>query len=527
MDDKNKIDKNSRKQAGSFSANPYFSMNIAIVGGGRTCRFFLDLIQSDPFPFFGISIMGVCDKNPDAEGLVFAETMGIYTTDSLNDLFKIEGLDSILELTGSREVLLEIIRLRPDGVGVLEYNISRILRNLLNTNQQLKSAHTDLKSTETKLFAEKTFSNFLIQQSTAAIVIIDMEFTIIETNDVYLNLVNKTKEQVIGARCHEVSHGVKVPCSSAFPSVKCPMLETIRSGENTHVIHDHPGPDGKQVYCNLTAYPIKNDKGEITQVIEFWRDITDDFTLRWDKQVKDFKSNLQKTVQEDRMISLGKLAASCAHEINNPIQGLLTFCDYMLDVLQSGRPTSETLEKFKNHLSLMSTELERCGNIVLGLLSFSRESSLEYKHINLNEVIESVLSLTSHKLEISNIEMTLSLSDAPLMLEGDINQLQQCFLNLIFNAIESMPDGGNLTVSSVLDKESQQINVEICDTGYGIPEECRDNLFDPFFTTKDVGEGTGLGLSIVHGVVKNHKGSIEINSAVGKGTAFNLSFPVI
>ncbi|MCK5162080.1 MAG: PAS domain-containing protein [Desulfobacula sp.] len=500
--------------------NETFLLNIAIVGGGRTCRFFLELLENDPFPFFDVRILGVCDKNDTAEGILLAKEMGIYTTDDLHNLLNIEHLDSVLELTGSRNVLIEIIRLKPKGVGVLEYNISRILRNLLDTNQRLKS-------TEKKLVAEKTFSNLLIQQSTAAIVIMNTDFTIIDVNDAYLNTVKKTKDNVIGAHCYEISHGIKAPCSSVFPGVKCPMLETLRTGKNAHVIHDHPGPDGNLMYCDLVTYPIKNGDGNVIQVIEFWRDITAEFSNRWNKRVKKFKSDIQKMIQEDRMISLGKLAASCAHEINNPIQGLLTFCDYMLSILNAGRLSDDHLKKFKDHLSLMSTELERCGSIVSGMLSFARESDLEYKHIDLNEILNAVLNLTRHKLKLGNIKLATDLYPAPLMLEGDINQLQQCFLNLISNANESMPEGGDLAVTSWMDKESENACIEIRDTGYGIPEELKDNLFDPFFTTKDVGQGTGLGLSIVHGVVKNHKGTIKIDSREGEGSAFTLTFPVI
>ncbi len=179
-------------------ASDTFPLNIAIVGGGRTCRFFLELIHDDPLPFFDIKILGVCDKNSRAEGILMARKMGIYTNNSLDDLLKIERLDSVLELTGKQIVLLEIIRLKPRGVGVLEYNISRVLRNLLKTRQRLES-------TEQRLLAEKTFSNLLIRQSTAAIVSINTDFTIVDANDAYLKTVKKTKDQVMGARCYEIS----------------------------------------------------------------------------------------------------------------------------------------------------------------------------------------------------------------------------------------------------------------------------------------------------------------------------------
>ncbi|MDH3881539.1 MAG: ATP-binding protein, partial [Desulfobacteraceae bacterium] len=250
-------------------------------------------------------------------------------------------------------------------------------------------------------------------------------------------------------------------------------------------------------------------------------------SYRWDKRVKELKSDLQKLVQEDRMISLGKLAASCSHEINNPIQGLLTFSDLMQEILAEGKPSQKDLEQFKKHLSFMSKELERCGNIISGLLSFARESPREYKEIDLNEVLEAVLSLTRHKMELRNVDLTTRLHPGLLMIQGDERELQQCFLNLIFNAIEAMPGGGQLRIISTLKRDKKNVRVEVRDTGYGISKENLEHIFDPFFTTKGEGKGTGLGLSIAYGVTKNHKGNIKINSKVGEGSSFVLEFPAL
>ena len=495
------------------------ALNLAIVGGGRTCKFFLELLQKEPLPYLQINIAGVCDIDPEAEGLILAQEMGLYTTNNFKDLFKINNLDSIIELTGSREVLLEIIRLRPKGVGVLEHNIGMLLRNLFNINQRLKSA-------EQQLVIEKMFSEFLVQHSTAAIVILNTDFTIVETNEAYLKVVDKSKEEVTGAHCYNISHGLSAPCSSAQPGLKCPMVETLRTGISAHVIHDHSASGGQSKYCNIVTYPLKDHNDEISRVIEVWRDITEELTPSWEKRVKELKSDLQKLVQEDRMISLGKLAASCAHEINNPIQGLLTFSLFMQEILAEGEPSHEDLEQFKKHLSLMSKELERCGNIVSGLLSFSRESTIEYKDTDLNEVLNAVITLTRHTMELRGVDLISKLSPGLLMIRGNGSQLQQCFLNLIFNAVEAMPDGGQLTILSKLDKAKKNALIEIRDTGYGIPKENLDHIYDPFFTTKGEGEGTGLGLSIVYGVTKNHEGNIKIDSEVGKGSSFILNFPI-
>ncbi|MBW2603217.1 MAG: PAS domain-containing protein [Deltaproteobacteria bacterium] len=496
------------------------TINLAIIGGGRACKYFLNLLQSDSFTYLEINIIGVCDINPEAQGLVLAKELGIYTTDNFQDLFKLKTLDSIIELTGKKDVLLEIIRLRPKGVGVLEHNIGRLMRQLFRVDQRLRSA-------EEQLVFEKDFSDFLIQQSTAAIVVLDTNFEIVETNDPYLKAVNKTKEEVIGGYCYEISHGYSIPCSSARPDMKCPLVETLRTGKSAHVIHEHPEPGGHFKFCNLVTLPLRNQNGEIYRIIEVWRDITDQLSYRWDKRVKELKSDLQKLVQKDRMISLGKLAASCAHEINNPIQGLLTFSDLMQDILAEGKPSSEDLEQFKRHLSFMSKELERCGNIISGLLSFAHESPKEYKEIDLNDVLEAVLSLTRHKMGLRDVVLTTRLYPGLLLIKGDERELQQCFLNLIFNAIEAMPGGGQLRITSELKRDKKNARVEVRDTGYGISKENIEHIFDPFFTTKGEGKGTGLGLSIAYGITKNHKGKIKINSKVGKGSSFVLEFPAL
>lgn len=227
------------------------------------------------------------------------------------------------------------------------------------------------------------------------------------------------------------------------------------------------------------------------------------------------------------MMSLGKLSASCVHEINNPIQGLLTFSDLMQEILAEGSPTEENLEKFKHFLSLMSTELERCGNIVAGLLSFSRESQLEYKRLNFNDVLDAVLILTRHKMQLQNIRLSTDLSPNIIMMRGDANRLQQTLLNLIFNAIEAMPEGGRLGIVTKHNTAEKNFHVQIQDTGNGIPEEYLDHIYDPFFTTKEEGKGTGLGLSIVYGVTKNHGGKISVKSKIGEGTIFTLTFPTL
>jgi signal transduction histidine kinase len=507
-----------------FESNTHYPkklpLNIAIVGGGRACKFFLQLLKNESFPYLNINLVAVCDIKPEAEGLLMAKQMGIYTTPNLQDLFDIKDLDGIIELTNSKEVLLELIKARPKTVGIVEHNIGRLLRYLFLIDQQLKSA-------EQQISHEKMISDFIIQQTNERVVVLSPDFTISEVNEAYLKFVGKSKEDVVGAHCYKILYGFDAPCSSSTFGFDCPMVETLRTGESAHVIVDNPGSLGEKSYSDMVTYPVKNADGEVTQVIEISRDITKELSSRWEERVRQLREDFNHLIQEDRMISLGKLVASCVHEINNPIQGLLTFSRLMEDILAKGQPASEDVEEFKQYLSLMTPELERCGDIVSGLLSFSRETPQEYKRINLSEVLQSVIALTDHKLELQGIKLTKHLCSDPLWVRGDASRLEQCLLNLAFNAMEAMPEGGEMKMVSDVDADHKKVRIEIHDTGSGIKAQHLNHIFDPFFTTKEAGRGTGLGLSIAYGIVKNHGGKIRAESQVGKGSTFCIQFPYL
>ncbi|MDX2454857.1 ATP-binding protein [Desulfosarcina sp.] len=500
--------------------NEKLTVNIAIVGGGRACNFFLTILQADTLPFLKVNLVGVCDIDPKAEGLLTAKKMGIFTTSDFRDFFSIDNLDSILELTNRRQVLLELIRLRPKRVGILEHNIGRFLRNYFQMNQQLKSA-------EHRAVLAKMVSDFIIQHSNAAIAVINTDFTIAQANEAYLKTVKRPRSEVIGRYCYQVYYNQNAPCASSQQALKCPMLETLKTGRTAHVIHERGASTGHATYENIVTYPLKDEFGEVTHVIEIWRDITADLTTRWEKQARNLRNDLQRMVQEDRMISLGKLAASCVHEINNPIQGLLTYAELMRKMTTEEKPDDDNWKQLNGYLNIVSDELVRCGNIVAGLLSFSREASRGYVDLDLNDVLKAVTALTRHKMELQNILLKLELVQEIMMVRGDTNQLQQAMLNLIFNAIEAMPTGGELAITTRADASAGQVVIEVQDTGTGILEKDLDHIYDPFFTTKAPGEGTGLGLSIVYGIIKNHGGQVKVKSAVDTGTVFSLRLPLV
>jgi two-component system NtrC family sensor kinase len=234
----------------------------------------------------------------------------------------------------------------------------------------------------------------------------------------------------------------------------------------------------------------------------------------------------QKLIRSDRLASLGQLAATVAHEINNPVAGLLNLGTLMQRVVKADGLPPERVEEFRSYLDLVVTETSRVGRIVSDLLAFSRQAPPHRGEVALNNIVRNAVSVLSHKLELSNTGISLDLQeDLPTVL-ADGSQLQQVFVNLLFNASEAMPDGGTVHVSTRGLHDRKAVVLAVSDTGTGIHQENLSRIFDPFFTTKEEGKGVGLGLAVVYGIVRSHGGDIEVDSQVDRGTSFRVTLPL-
>lgn len=226
----------------------------------------------------------------------------------------------------------------------------------------------------------------------------------------------------------------------------------------------------------------------------------------------------QQIGRSEKLASIGRLAAGVAHEINNPLTGVLTFAHLLRD-----KPNMD--EQDRQDLNLIIHETTRAAEIVRGLLDFARERAAIKEPLDINDVVRRTVRLIRNQKSFEQINIEERLCDGLPDVEGDMNQLQQVLLNLSLNACEAMPKGGTLTVeSAVMDG---RVVLAISDTGCGIKKDLFDKIFDPFFTTKPVGKGTGLGLSVTYGIVASHGGTIEVASEEGKGTTFTISLPTM
>jgi two-component system NtrC family sensor kinase len=248
-----------------------------------------------------------------------------------------------------------------------------------------------------------------------------------------------------------------------------------------------------------------------------------------EKRVAERTEELRKAqyqlIQSEKLASLGKLAAVVAHEINNPLAGVLTYIKLLLRIMKREPFPLDRITEMGNYLSMMDTEMGRVTRIVKDLLTFSRQSKPEIENANINNILEKSLSLLENKLKLQNIKLHSMLDSTLPLVPCDFSQIQQTLMNIIINGAEAMPQGGELTVKSCHLPEEGFVKIEISDTGTGISEEHITKIFDPFFSTKESGKGVGLGLSIVYGIINEHKGSIVVRSKLGKGATFVVKLP--
>ena len=247
-----------------------------------------------------------------------------------------------------------------------------------------------------------------------------------------------------------------------------------------------------------------------------------------EERTEQLKAANQKLMQTDRLASLGQLAASVAHEINNPLSGVLNLSKLMQRILKDDGIPPSRVEEFRRFLSQVVNETSRVGRIVSDLLAFSRRSKPQSKRADLNAIVKTTISLVSHKLALGNVEVKLNLAENLPVVPCDSSQMQQVVMNLIMNAAEATyrKGHGNVTITTRAQADGSKVVLEVVDNGEGIAPESLSKIFDPFFSTKEEGKSVGLGLAVVYGIVDSHGGDIEVKSKRGEGSMFRVVLPL-
>jgi PAS domain S-box-containing protein len=254
-------------------------------------------------------------------------------------------------------------------------------------------------------------------------------------------------------------------------------------------------------------------------------------TLSSGEDITERKRTEAELLRSEKLASVGQLAAGVAHEVNNPLAGILIYVELLL---KKHKQNKLQTEETKKQLGKIGKETERCSRIIKNLLDFSRQTEVTLRPVDINKVIDATLSIIGHQISLENIKTEEKLCTSLPLISVDFDQIQQALMNIMLNATQAMPSGGELTITTSVAKNVKignavrdAVRIDISDTGVGISREDLGKLFTPFFTTKEKGKGVGLGLSVVHGIIERHHGKIEIESDLGAGTTFSIYLGII
>ncbi|MBW2117879.1 MAG: PAS domain S-box protein [Deltaproteobacteria bacterium] len=628
------LDEGSQIIRGDQAGTPF---NVAFVGGGEACHNLLQILDKERLSRLKMKILGVADTNPEAPGLVYAKELNLFTTSDFQDLYTLKKLNFIFELTGSTNVREAIRKTKPPEISLVGHRGARLLFDLV----QIEVEKTELdKKRREQDEKEKKHTQIILDSLPYNLMVVNQDMTVNMVNKTFQKNKKLNFEDTIKKHCYEIRYGLDRPCAEYGRT--CYLEEVKKNGEIISTIHEFVTNGGETCFEVITVSPIFDEHGEIIQLLEASRDVTDRIKLEREVQksnvffqnviqstvdgivVVDTKGNvlifnqgmenltgytareimeqghlssfynidvakenmckmrsdqygpegklnptsmsvISKTgeeipvtlsasiitiddreigsvgvftdmrevlkmrkdledahlqlIQSEKIASVGRMAAGVAHEINNPLAGIMIYAELL----------KEALKDDKNNLSDIQEVIDqtlRCKKIVAELLEFSRQTVGKISSFSLEEMIEKTLNILINQVIFQNIEVIKDIkTDIPEM-AGDIGQLQQVFSNLFRNAADAMGGRGKLTINARYDTDKNQFGIRVCDTGPGVPEELRSKIFDIFFTTKPVGKGTGLGLSICKKIIELHGGNLMVECPPEGGTTFIVELPL-
>jgi two-component system NtrC family sensor kinase len=343
----------------------------------------------------------------------------------------------------------------------------------------------------------RQFSDSVVESLSDGLVVVDLDDRVLRWNRRLEDLLGLDRGRVIGRRLSTVFD----------PSFLDSLYAARRESPGGATLYRVPlTVQAHGLLVNVGVAPFKTPDGTTAGSIIVVEDVTD-------------RANLEEQLRlSEKMAAIGLLAAGVAHEVNTPLTGISSFTQMLLERSAPDDPNTQLLEKIER-------QTFRAAKIVNSLLNLARPSDGEAAPVDVNMIVNDVLSLLEHQFRNSRIQVRKELTASGLFVKGVEYKLQQVFLNLLLNARDAMPRGGWLTLTTRCD--ARGVVVEVADTGTGIPSEHLSRIYDPFFTTKSDGRGTGLGLSVTYGIVQEHGGTLTCDSTLGHGTRFTLTLPAV
>ncbi len=588
-------------------------MKTGIVGAGRGCRSLLEFVLERGLSEFRLDVQIVCDVRSHAPGILYAQERGIRTTDRLEDVLRRDGLEMVIELTGSEPATREIRKKLPNGVRLMDHRMAHLFWDLIQMEENYREEREQVQN--------------ILDSMPDIVLVLDREKRIETVNAGFARFTGLNRSQARGNFCHDVL------CerwgTSKQSIVDCPFDEVIRSGKRVNSVQVREVAPGVEEHFEVTMTPLKDSSGEIIRVVESLHPISErirltreveqsarrfkrfidsaedfismkdtkgrytvvnkatarlfglnpedligktvlelyppdiaDLIATHDQDVMqraeaitfeevlevqgvlknlstvrfpllDYKGELEgvctisrdttkeralsrRLVQSDKLAAIGKLSAAVAHEINNPLTGILAYAE---DLLEGAVEDEERAQDCR----VIIRETLRCREIVRSLLDFSKPRNPTLQHADLNRVVQNTMALVSRLAVFRDIDLKLEIDEDLPGVHGDAGQLQQVVLNLLVNAAEVMKGNGELRIITSYSADDHECLLEISDSGPGIPKELIGRIFEPFFSTKR--STHGLGLAVCWTIVDRHGGRMEVSNREEGGASFCVILP--
>ncbi len=359
--------------------------------------------------------------------------------------------------------------------------------------QRLSAARKRSEITKSKHQLQAIFDGI-----TDGLIIVDRDFTVMAVNKAEAAFLGSTPQELVGKPCYEIYCRGEAACEA------CPAHETFATGKRVLVSKIEHQSGYHRTGVDVYTFPVRDENGETVQAIQYIKDVTE-------------RNKLQSQLREvEQMTGIGHMAANVAHEIRNPLIAVGGFARQLHEALDADDARRE-------YTSIILEEVTRLEQILREQLTLERHLQPVLAPVEVNQILKDVWKLLSHGMLSSRVRLIGDLADGLPVTMGDANQLKQAFLNVINNAVQSMPDGGRIEIST--GQSGHTIVITVRDNGPGIPKEIMSKLFVPFFTTRKA--GSGLGMAVTRRIVENHGGSIGVDSAPGEGTTVRISIPIV
>ena len=475
--------------------------NIGIIGTGTGFGSILELTDNpDLEEFFPkLNLVALAQPGSRDRRLQKAMDLGVKVYDSCQSMLKAHPeINLIIELTDQQNMIKKLRKTVPEHISILDHNAASFLCGMLIMVEVSNKCRLNL-SQQQALFMAVT------DQLQEDMLLLDTRGVIQDVNRNVSKRLGKEKSELVGYFCWEV-----FDCSAKWQSPhpnssECPFRKTVETRKPAEAMQSWVDDRGRVRYYRIYTYPVFNEAGRLTRVVEMRRDIT-------------VRTEMEKRLQQsEKLAAIGELSTYIAHEIRNPLFAIGGFANALL---RNPKLDPGSVEKVK----IIQQESRRLDKILKSIINFARPTKPAQLPVNVNEVLDDVMQLFNLTCEEKCITVQMLKDDNLAKARSDPELLKQCLINLIKNAVEFMPDGGTLTLKTFMDED--YVGVEVIDTGKGIPKDIRDKIFNPFFTTKE-STGAGLGLAMTKKILDDMGGKIDLLSQEGKGTTITVRIPLL